>query len=235
MAKPTKILTSPRLTSSWEQLIESARLALSNYEVIGWFFLLPGLLVSLGISYWGNFKDTSNHLIFVHGPHETLGLILVCIGLAVMLINYVPSLLFRLEAIEQTKTRTILSYYRLDIKTYLRVWVVEIISYMMYLIGFLLFIVPGLLILPRVALSPYAALDKRQTSIRSIFQQTNHFSKPFSSNILSTYLVMLLVGTLPGIIYGADEVAAIIFILIGYLTMFMPVLRYREIKDVSLK
>ena len=234
MAKPAKII-QPRLTSSWEQLIESARLSLANYEVIGWFFLLPGLLVSLGKSYWGNLQDSSKRLKFIHGPHETLGLVLMSVGFAIMIVNYVPSLLFRLEVAEQTKTRSILSYYRLGIKTYLRVWIVEIVSYLMYLIGFLLFIVPGLFILPRVGLSPYAAMDDQQSTIGSIFKRTNKISKPFSNSILATYMVMLLVGTLPGIIYGINEVAAIVFILIGYLTMFMPALRYREVKSASRK
>ena len=229
-----KIKTSANMASSWELLHQSARIAWRNYDAIGWFFLIPGLLVYLGKNYWGTLEDTGKALKFTPGSHETLGLILLCAGYLITLINFVPSLTFRLDAIDRTKAAPILSYYRHSPTTYLKVWLAAIASTAMYSLGLVCLIIPGLLILPRVIFSPYVALDNPDAGLGGILHKTNLTSKPFPVTILATYGVIFLIGNVPMLLLGYNYLSVIFFMLISYLTMFMPALRYSEIKSVRL-
>ena len=119
--------------------------------------------------------------------------------------------------------------YREGFKHFFKVWLCEIISIVLITIGFIAFIVPGVLIFPRLILSPYYAVDNQKLNIKEILSKTSKQSSRFIYPIYGTYGIIILLSFVTQIILGTYAISEILIVLISYTVLFMPALRYIEI------
>jgi hypothetical protein len=96
------------------------------------------------------------------------------------------------------------------------------------LIGFILLFVPGLFMIRRYILAPYAMLDKN-LSIREALDQSARLSKRNTGAIWGVLGVMLLIGFI-NIIPIIGGLASFVF---GSLYSIAPALRYQQLKQLA--
>jgi hypothetical protein len=96
------------------------------------------------------------------------------------------------------------------------------------LVGLFLLIIPGLIMIRRYYLAPYALLDKRG-SIKEAMEYSAKISKPYSGYVWGVIGVGFLVALL-NVIPFIGSIAAFVM---GLLYSVAPALRYRELKKLS--
>ena len=104
-------------------------------------------------------------------------------------------------------------------------------------VGFILLIIPGLIMIRRYFLAPYVLLDK-DCSIREAMQHSAAISKPSpdSSNwTLSSRGIWGIIGVmiLIGLIGAIPLIGSLIAFVVGMLYAVAPALRYQELKKIS--
>lgn len=216
--------------SSWELVPLSLRLAIKNYEQIAFLFFLPSLIMILGLFYLGNFTlNIHNVLDPVLSSSQAIGIVLMLLWVIVSIINFPPSIYFRLHASVDNKSPSIATCYREGFNNFFKVWLCELISILLIIIGFFAFLLPGVLIFPRLILAPYYAMDKPKLSIKQILSITSKQASRFTYPIYGTYGIIILLGFVSEIILGTYLISAVLIVIISYIVLFMPALRYLEI------
>jgi uncharacterized membrane protein len=103
-----------------------------------------------------------------------------------------------------------------------------IVVFLVTLVGFVLLIVPGLIMIRRYYLAPYVMLDKN-CGIREAMDRSAAISKPYSGYVWGIIGVAILIGLI-GII---PLVGSLIAFVMGMFYSVAPALRYQELKKLS--
>lgn len=221
---------SKPLVPSWDLVGPSWQLLLKYYEPVLFLFLLPSLVLVLGSLLVGDTRQL-HHLRDVSQRQET-GFAIMAVGLLLSLINYGPTLYFRLQAAAGKPVR-VGQCYRHGLKFFWRLVGLNLIIGLVIGVGLLLFIVPGLIFIylyvKRYYLVAYYLVD-RKLLISEALRTSHTESEAYSGNIWGLIGVQICFSLLAGIISSITRLGTVVAIFIQLVPLFMPVLRYREIK-----
>ena len=227
--------TLTQMTSSWDNVVPSITLAIKNYEQIAILFLLPSLFLILGSHFLGDpFIQKSKLVLNAHlNTQQEIGLILVVVWLLLSIINYPPAIYFRLKAVETDKSPSLTDCYRNGLKLFGRVWLSQIISWIIILVGIILLIIPGVVFFRRYILSPYYAAKYPNLKLVEIFRRSANQSKPFANYIYSTFVIIILINFVLSDILGPFTLGQVAAYILSYTVLFLPSLRFSEILKAS--
>ncbi len=222
-------------TPSWSMVSPSLRLALKNYETIGLLFLIPTLLEILGSSYLNNYiKLTANHHLVIAKltNHAFIGLILVALWLAMSIVNYAPSIYFRITAVKvKDEAIKVADCYKQGFKVFWRVLFSELFFLVLSTIGLILLIVPGVLIFRRLVMMPYYAAIYPKLSFTELIKLSSSQSKGFMMHIYGTFFVIITVNLLAVYAFGGFLIGNIFITIVTYSVLFMPAMRFSEMNQ----
>jgi len=209
--------------SSWQLVPISIKIAFQNYEQILFLFFIPALISVLSFNYLGTNVSTSK-ISFT--PHQMIGVYILIISLIISFINFPASMYFRVQTVKYRKNQTIATCYREGLKIFVKVWLVEIVTYVLITLGLIALIVPGVILFRRYWLSPYYAVDNSDLSIKQILQKSASDSKANAYNIYTTGGIVILISLFLSLVLGSSTIGMIFVYLLGYGVLFLPVLRY---------
>ncbi len=204
----------------------SFKLALKSIEQITILFFIPTLLLILGQLYAGKALTSFGQVIHLH---QAIGLGLIAVALIGALINYGPSLYFRSRTSLQGKPVSIIECYRIGIKTMIKLILASLLSLLVIIIGFVLLIVPGVLLLRRFIFVPYYVLDNPKLSLMKVFKLAASGTKNYEVSIYSLYGLILPVSFILKLFQEINIICSIAAVILSYTMLFMPALRYAEI------
>lgn len=208
----------------------SVRLARDNYEQIAILYFIPSLLPLLAYYYLGTTSYSTLSKLSFHG-HQWVGVFLLILWLLISIINLGPTIYFRLHASKDKNAPSVGECYKEGLILLPRVWATTILAYVSIAIGLVLLVVPGILFFRKYILTPYYAADNPNLPIREVFKLSSFQSKSFSYTIYTTYVSLIIIYLVLELIAGGNVFTEILSIVIGYLFIFIPALRYNEIRS----
>jgi hypothetical protein len=221
MPKP-KLPSKITLTPSWDLIQPSLRLCITNAQDIILLSLLPTLLFDLG--------SILSHQTHAHN-RVILGDICQVASLIWLLIN-VPALYIYQLAVIRGKRISLKAAYHQGLPLVVRFIGLSIIAGIGIIIGFILLIIPGIILINKWYLASYYLIDRR-CSIKEALQASWRETKPYSGYIWGIFGVTILLAVASGVIqtlivkpYG---LGIILSTLVTYIYLFAPALRYQEI------
>ena len=220
------------LDSSWQLVPISIKIALQNYEQILFLFFIPGLISILAFNFIGT-GLASSKINFT--PHQMIGIYILILSLVISFINFPASMYFRVRTVKYQKSLTIATCYRKGFKIFVKVWLVEIMTYVLITVGLIALIVPGVMLFRRFWLSPYYAVDNPNLSIREILVKSAKESKSHAYNIYATGGLLIIVSLFLSLVLGGSTIGMVLVYLLGYGFMFLPVLRYTAMTAKNVK
>lgn len=201
------------MTPSWELVQPSLALVRKNYEAILIIVLLPALLSEYGA--------------LVYSGKKPIAIIIIAVALVWRLLNVPVSYYLQLRA-ASGKVPTIAECYRRGLPFWLRIVGFEILFVIMLIIGFVLLIVPGLVVLRRYYLTPYYIINK-DLPIGAAMKMSARETKPVSGWVWGMFGVMLVFIFLQATISSIKFIGPIIAVLISLIYLFGPALRWQEV------
>lgn len=216
------------MTPSWDLLKPSISLVREHYLPVIYLFFLPGLLGVLGSTLIGtpDFTDKDFELT----QQQMNGVFILALGFVWQVFNLGPLTLFQLRGVDKKVGSSLAEFYKDGLRYDLRLIGYYIVFGLLFILGLILFIIPGLIVLRRYFLAPYYLVD-RNLSIREALKQSGEASKPYSASIWGVIGVQIAL-----VIFGSliQSIIPLIGILIGEvivcLYLFLGPLRYREIE-----
>jgi hypothetical protein len=225
--KTTELTPPPKtfMTNSWDLVKPSLELVKKHVEQVIYLFLLPSLTYGLGSLLLGG-DAKIEHLDNLTGRQE-LGVIILLIGFIWSLLNLAPSVYFRVR-VGKGKSPSIGECYRKGLPYFWRLWAVDILVGLVVIIGLVLLIVPGIIFLRRYYLAPYYLIDKKLGIIESM-KRSSHDSKPVSGYIWGVIGVQVVFSLIGSGLSLLPALGIVLSALVGYVCLFVPVLRYKEV------
>ncbi len=234
MPKKQKNSSNNGLTSSFDLFNQSSAAVRRNLKVFVVLYI-PGLLSALS-SFQKKSKDQSTFATISDNLSGLPVSSLVVLGAATALLVAVfmvvavlyQTALFGLE-LESSKGKqaTYAQLWKLAKKYALRLLGLGIVAGGFIVLGLALFIVPGLILIRRYFLAPYAMVDK-DMGIMEAMRYSAELSKPYSGYIWGVIGVTILIAVTNIVpIFGA-----LIALVLSVLYSVAPALRYQELKKL---
>lgn len=208
-----------QLIPSWSLLAPNIKLLQKFAEHVIVLVLLPSLLADLG-----------NAVIAPHNQHIGLGL--AGLGTLWALTNIGASYYMQTIAVS-SKTASLGECYQKGWHYFWRLFSFAILFTVMLVVGLVLLIVPGLIVLRRYFLTFFYIVDE-DLSIKAAMQRSSHATKPVAGSIWGIigviFVINFLALALANGFHQNPGIGLVITSLAGLLYLFLPALRYREIK-----
>lgn len=221
------------LVPAWDLVPKSWQLLVRYFEPVIFLFILPSMLLILG----GLLLGDSPQLQHFGGlSHKQLAG-LAAIGLSILwsVINFAPSLYFRVQVVTGKKVG-LLACYRQGLSFFWRLIGLNILLGMAVIAGLLLFIVPGLVLIyvfiKRYYLVEYYMVD-RNLSIKQALSASHHETSPYLGSIWGVIGVQFVFSISAGLVSAMGKVGSVPAIFIQLICLFLPALRYKEIKSAQ--
>ncbi len=228
MPKPPASIKST-MVPSWDLINTNTDRLKKHYIGLIYLLLLPTLVVLLGSVLIGNITKLSQ--LTSPTSRQELGYALSIIGIIWGLINLGPSTYYLLQAAKD-KATTVSDNYRAALRLTPRLFLFYIVYALLIIIGLILFIIPGIYVFKRYYLGAYYLVD-RDLTIRETFKQSAADSKRFSGAIWGIIGVWLVFSIIASGIGNLPFIGVIIGQLVTYGCIFLPALRYHEIKTAK--
>jgi hypothetical protein len=233
MKAPTPAWT--KFTPSWELVSPSGRLLLQHFEQVIFLFLLPSMVFVLANVLLG---DTSHlrHLADLT-QRQRLGIAVLGVGALWSLLNFAPSLYFRLQ-IAGGKNPSLGSCYRRGLPHFWRLVGLNLILGILLAIGFILLIVPGLILLylfiKRYYLVNYYVVDRRLGILQAL-RESHRETAEIGGVIWGTIGVQFTFSFLAAALSLLTYVGVVTAVFLQLVCACLPALRYREVKRAQPK
>jgi hypothetical protein len=210
----------PVYTSSWKLLARSPQV-FWNHLILGFvLILLPTLLFQVGTSLVNGFEYIDGWTI--------VGLAIEFIAGAMLVVNIGASPYVTIKVLRGSQL-SLFKLYRQSLKYWLRVVGGLLLYGCLVGCGFILFVVPGIILLRRYVLLPFFIVDEN-VGIRVAMQHSAIASKSARRHIWTMLLILAIVSVLSYLLsrlaYG--EVLAALLPILYY---FFPSQRYLDITD----
>ncbi len=227
----------PQLAKAWELYGKSAELVRNNLSVFGLLYIVPIVYSLLGAfgghnssvhGTWGWNTQTPGGLSWI--TWIGIGGIVFLLFTLVILIVTMLTQAAALQA-AQTKTASLNTALASIKRVFWRLLGVYILSGIIIVIGFILLIVPGVIMLRRYYLAPYVMLDQK-LGVWDAMERSAAMSKPYSGSIYRIIGLSILLA-LPGGMFsafGLPLVGSLISLVLAFFFIVVPPLRYEELK-----
>ena len=220
------------LTPSWDLIGPSWRILKDHFEQIIILFVLPPMLFILGNLLIGDTQGI-HHLHDVTS-RQKLGFGVMGLAALWSIFNFAPSLYFRLKT-SSAKQVSIAECYRRGLPFFWRLAGLYLFLGIILLIGFLLLIIPGLVLLVlfinRYYLAEYYLME-RDLSIKQALLTSHRETAPYAGSNWGIIGVQVVFSLVAGILSSAGRIGAIPAVFIQLICLYLPALRYWEIKHV---
>lgn len=205
-------------TSSWRLLPKSYRLFIDN--------ALPATVIAIGPAFVLQLGATLS-LIANDTTLYQLGLVLQSVAFFLLIGSVAAAALLQLRAV-QGKDINLYQLFRDSFVYWPRIVGFSLLFALMLVVGFVLLIIPGLIVLRRYILTPYFIIDK-DLGIREAMQHSAAASKPISKHIWTMLLIIFGFSGL-GILCTklSPEYGGFVSLLFSVIYNFLPPLRYQE-------
>lgn len=202
----------------WQLLHKSYNLFLDNALAAIAIVIVPALILQVGATL---------SLVAKQPALFQLGIGVQFLGFAILIASVSASALLQLRAVQGRNT-DLVQLYRDSIAFWPRIVGFSLLFGLMLAVGFVLLIIPGLIVLRRYILTPYFLIDEN-LGIREAMQRSAAASKPMSKHIWAMLLVIFSFTGL-GVLCGQlwPEYGGFIPLLFPILYNFLPSLRYQE-------
>jgi hypothetical protein len=168
-------------------------------------------------------------------PRQRVGIGMFGVGSLWSLLNFAPSVYFRLQ-IAAGKSPSLGTCYRRGLPHFWRLIGVNLLIGMVLFIGFVLFIVPGfillLLFVRRYYLVYYYLVDRRLT-IGQALRQSHQETAGIGGVIWGTAGVLLTFGFMAIVLNLITYVGMVAAIFLQLVCACLPALRYQEVKRAA--
>lgn len=234
MAKKQKRVGNNTPASSFDLFDKSSAAVKRNLKVFIVLYI-PGLISALS-SYQNKPEDQSGFAMISDNVSGLPVSAIVALGAATALLVAIfmiagilyQTALFGLE-LESSKGKiaTYAQLWQIAKKYSLRLLGLGIVAGIYITLGLILFIVPGLILIRRYFLAPYALVDK-DMGIMEAMRYSTEISKAYSGYIWGVIGVTILIAMTNVVpIFGA-----LIALVLGVLYSVAPALRYQELKKL---
>jgi hypothetical protein len=218
------------MTPSWDLFKPNLDLLREHYVSVIYLFLLPSLVAALGNLMIGALKADSNSLNLTSS--QVIGACLLLISLVWQAVNIGPLTYFQLR-VADGKTDTLSDYYRKGLKYDIRLILYYLAFTVMAIVGFILFVIPGLYVIRRYFLGSYYLVENDMRTSEALKQSAER-SKSYSGAIWGIIGVQVSLIFLSIFVQSLFSYVGIILgELIACSYVFLAVLRYREIEPRS--
>jgi len=205
------------LTPSWSFVPKNLELLRQRIEQVMLIVLLPTLFIDFGS--------------ILMSTQSSIGWVIIILGLVWSLINVGASYYLQVSAAKDKIVSTA-DCYRKSWQYIGRIIAFTILFGIIVFVGFLLLIIPGVLLLRRYVLSPFYIVDQNM-SIRQAMSESAQQTKPVSGYVwgtLGVVVVLLLAITLfSSIFLSIPGATVIISALLSPAYFFILALRYIDI------
>ena len=168
------------------------------------------------------FGPTANSDSNIHAANAIFSFLLMCAAI----ISYGLAVILNLRASEGKAPRFSAIWRELwGNWLWLKLLGLSILTVLLLVVGFLLLVVPGVILLWRLFLAPYILIDKKTKVVDALsvsWNMTKGYAWPIYGVVLFSF-VLALTGAIP-------LVGALISFLLGTAYAVAPALRYQEIK-----
>ena len=205
-------------------------MAIKAYEQIALLYLLPALISLLGITLRGNVSFNHFHL----DTRQMAGAYLIALSLIISIINFPATMFLRVRAVKDKTLPSLKECYQQGFKIKRQVYVTQIATYFLIFLGFLLLIVPGIIMLRRYVLAPYYAVENPKLSLKQVMAKAKLQTSPYYRSIFSTIVFLIIYQLFVSFIFGGYTISVIVTYLLNYAVMFILPFRYKEISTGKL-
>lgn len=221
------------ITPSWDLVRPSLKLVLMHSDKVIFLFLIPTLVLTLASILLGEPRDI--HLDSLT-THQIRGFAVLGLGGLLSLINMAPSLYFRVAAPKNPRIG-LGEIYRKGYGYFWRLVGLYLLFALAVLAGLILLIVPGFVVvflaLHWYYLAPYYLVEHDLT-IREALRKCKQESAPFRPFIWGIIGVQLVFGIIASLFTSLlFQAGGILSAFIGLICLFLPALRYYEIKRTA--
>lgn len=226
-----KIFAKERpLTPSWDLLGPSFGLLKKNFVPILYLSILPQLVLTLGLTL------LPKHFDHALNTRETIGAIVTGFGILLSLLVY-PGFILFVSRTAQKHSITTREAFTAGLKRFLPFLGLVIIVLVLTVVGFMFFIIPGLIVFRALYLAPYYLLDQGLNPIEAM-KKSESESQPVSAWVWGTIGVTSILTLTASVIGKIPVLGTFIGLVITYSYIYGPALRYCEVaklKTVNLK
>lgn len=214
---------STPLTPSWELLPKNLQLVRRRLEQVAVISILPGLFVNLAM------------LVGKHNEHQISSLQLTLLGAGCLwvLVNLAATSYLQVTA-ARGKWPSTAACYKNSWRYWWRIVVFLALFSILLGIGFLLLIVPGLIVLRRYILTPFYIIDQ-DLSVKEAMRRSAAQTKIVSGYVWGTLGVVIVMSLGAGLIsqmFGfVPGLPAVISSILGVSFYFVMALRYVEVAN----
>jgi hypothetical protein len=213
-----------QLTPSWDLLPASWDLAKKNVWQIVYLSLIPGLILTLGLILFRSFLLNESTAMT---SRETWGLIILCIGALLTLLTY-PAWTYFLVQTAQGNEVTTLEAFKKGTPRLLPFIGASILAGLAIFFGFILFIIPGLILTRAFFLASYYVIDQKLGSVEAL-KRSMQESKPVSAWVWGVIGVTIVFALVASFVNYLPVIGYILSLFVAYPYAFAPAFRYTEI------
>lgn len=216
------------LTSSWDFVQTSIDLIKSNFWAVFYLTFLPSLALTIGSAL---ISVDSTAAGFQMDTKTAFGFGILLVSLVWTLLTFPGLVYLELEAVKGNHP-TAMESFKQGLPKLGSYVALAILIFVVIVVGFALFIIPGLILLRGLVLSPYYLMDHKIGAIDAMKLSFNE-SKPHAGYIWSMIGVGTLIGLASGIIGAIPLIGYIAGIVVGLVYLFGPALRYKTMPAVK--
>lgn len=219
--------------AAWSLLRPSFELLRQNFEQVAYLSFLPSFITSLGLALLNRFLDRTlvqGQPFVIAGIQEQLGFIVVLIGIVWSLVSF-PAFVYLALKVSDNESPGIGECYRKGLHYFWRIVALNLLVGILTIAGFMLFIIPGIIMVRRYFLANYYLIGK-DLNVKQALLASAKNSKQFAPAIWGVIGVAAFFGVVVALFVGMIPVLGpLLSILASYPYIFAPVLRYRELTN----
>lgn len=240
MAETTNAAAAPNLGSAFELLGKSLEVVKRNWKmfVVVNIFTILGSLSAITPNQKADEYATPTNPPFDFEWVNDGGKLLTVLAIALVLIlvmMFVYAMMTSLELRSTSGETPTFSTLFADAKKYwLRLFGLSIVCGLILIVGFLLLIVPGIIAIGRLIMSPYLLLDK-DLGVMEAIRQSNEMGKKYPGKVWAAIGVTIVVQILAAVVGIIPILGAIIGTGIVIAYSLVGVLRYQQLKKLGPK
>lgn len=223
-----RIFTADRpLTPSWDLVKPSVALVKKYIWHVLYLSFLPSLLVVAGLALYSGGQEFLFEPVTTIEPRHAAGIVLVLLAMLWSLVVLPAFMYLQLQAIDG-KEPGVWECVRKAIRHLPALIGMYIVATVLIIMGFIAFIIPGLLLIRGFMLAPYYIVDQNMGPAQAL-RQSYRDSRSVSLyiwGIIGVTMVFALLGSILGII---PVFGSVISLAVGYIYVFAEPMRYVEV------
>jgi hypothetical protein len=210
-----------KLTPSWDLLNPSIELVKKNIWQLFYLSFLPGVLLNIGL------VVVRSKSFSLDNSHDSFFL-WVFIAAIIWSLLAAPGLLYLQVSAARGKAVTTGEAFKTGLKRIFPLLGASILVGFITFLGFLAFIIPGLILVRAYFLTPYYVIDKKLGPIQAM-KQSFHDTKPVSAWIWGVIGVDLTFAVGAGFLGIIPFIGVLLGSALALLYIFAPALRFLEV------